>query len=151
MSTWFPVVTLVVGYGLATLNDMRRERREDERDRRQREADFQRAQLLDLQQALQDLLTACGSHVMALVDGEMPTFAMGEAVQQSLSRCHVLRARIADKLGWLGGALDPVANAAGATLISSPGSRVALYVIPTDEELMIARHTLALLTAHHSH
>ena len=62
-----------------------------------------------------------------------------------------LRARIADKLCWLGGALDPVANAAGATLISSPGSRVALYVIPTDEELMIARHTLALLTAHNSH
>ena len=61
-----------------------------------------------------------------------------------------LRARIADKLGWLGGALDPVANAAGATLISSPGSRVALYVIPTDEELMIARHTLALLTARRS-
>ena len=61
-----------------------------------------------------------------------------------------LRARIADKLCWLGGALDPVANAAGATLISSPGSRVALYVIPTDEELMIARHTLALLTARRS-
>ena len=61
-----------------------------------------------------------------------------------------LRARIADKLGWLGGALDPVANAAGATLISSPGSRVALYVIPTDEELMIARHTLAMLTARRS-
>ena len=29
--------------------------------------------------------------------------------------------------------------------ISAPGSRVALYVMPTDEELMIARHTLALL------
>ena len=62
-----------------------------------------------------------------------------------------LRARIADKLGWLSGALDPVANAAGATLISSSGSRVALYVIPTDEELMIARHTLALLTARRSY
>jgi acetate kinase len=63
----------------------------------------------------------------------------------------LLRARIADKLGWLGGALDPVANAAGATLISSSGSRVALYVIPTDEELMIARHTLALPTARRSY
>jgi acetate kinase len=57
-----------------------------------------------------------------------------------------LRARIADKLGWLGVALDPAANAAGGTLISRPDSRVALYVIPTDEEMMIARHTLALLT-----
>jgi acetate kinase len=56
-----------------------------------------------------------------------------------------LRARIAEKLAWLGAALDPAANAARATLISRPDSRVALYVVPTDEELMIARHTLALL------
>jgi acetate kinase len=40
---------------------------------------------------------------------------------------------------------DEAANAARATLISRPESRVALYVVPTDEELMIARHTLALL------
>jgi acetate kinase len=56
-----------------------------------------------------------------------------------------LRARIADKLGWLGVALDPAANSAGSTLISRPDSRVALYVIRTDEEMMIARHTVALL------
>src|SRR6516162_6902325 len=56
-----------------------------------------------------------------------------------------LRARIAGRLGWLGAALDPAANAAHATRISRPDSRLALYVIPTDEELMIARHTLALL------
>ena len=61
-----------------------------------------------------------------------------------------LRARISEKLGWLGAALDAAANAAGAALISRPDSRVALYVIPTDEELMIARHTLALLTASRS-
>ena len=61
-----------------------------------------------------------------------------------------LRARISEKLGWLGAALDPAANAAGAACISRPDSRVALYVIPTDEELMIARHTLALLTASRS-
>ena len=33
-------------------------------------------------------------------------------------------------------------------MISTPDSRVALYVVPTDEELMIARHTLALLSTH---
>jgi acetate kinase len=33
------------------------------------------------------------------------------------------------------------------TSISAPDSRVALYVVPTDEELMIAKHTLALLSA----
>jgi acetate kinase len=58
-----------------------------------------------------------------------------------------MRARIADRLAWLGAALDPAADAAGETLISRRGSRVGLYVIPTDEELMIARHTLALLSA----
>jgi acetate kinase len=57
-----------------------------------------------------------------------------------------MRARIAEKLAWLGVAFDPAANAARQTLISRPDSRVALYVVPTDEELMIARHTLALLS-----
>ena len=56
-----------------------------------------------------------------------------------------IRARIAQTLGWLGVEMDPKANAAGATLISTPASRVAVHVIPTDEELMIARHTLALI------
>jgi acetate kinase len=56
-----------------------------------------------------------------------------------------MRARIAEKLAWLGVALDPAANAAAKPMISRPDSRVVVYVIPTDEELMIARHTLALL------
>lgn len=58
-----------------------------------------------------------------------------------------IRARIAERLTWLGAVLDPAANAAGATRISRPESRIALLVIPTDEELMIARHTLALVGA----
>jgi acetate kinase len=56
-----------------------------------------------------------------------------------------LRARTAQQLGWRGATLDPVANASHALRISRPDSRVALYVVPTDEELMIARHTLALI------
>jgi acetate kinase len=58
-----------------------------------------------------------------------------------------MRARISDKLGWLGAVLDAAANAAGKSLISSQGSPIELHVIPTDEELMIARHTLAVLSA----
>jgi acetate kinase len=58
-----------------------------------------------------------------------------------------MRARIADKLAWLGIAFDRAANAARKLLISQPQSRVALYVVPTNEELMIAQHTLALLSA----
>jgi acetate kinase len=59
-----------------------------------------------------------------------------------------IRERVAEKLAWLGVALDPAANARQAQLISQPRSRVALYVIPTDEELMIARHTLAMIPVH---
>ena len=57
-----------------------------------------------------------------------------------------MRSRIAKTLEWLGVTLDPAANGAGLTLISGKNSRIATYVIPTDEELMIARHTLALLS-----
>jgi acetate kinase len=57
-----------------------------------------------------------------------------------------MRARIAERLTWLGIDLDPDANAARKPLISRPQSRVPLYVLPTDEELMIAKHTLALLS-----
>lgn len=58
-----------------------------------------------------------------------------------------IRARVAERLSWLGGVLDPAANVARKLLISRPESRVGLYVVPTDEELMIARHTVSLLTA----
>ena len=56
-----------------------------------------------------------------------------------------IRARIAEKLTWLGAMIDPALNTGRELLISGADSRVALYVVPTDEELMIARHTLALL------
>lgn len=57
-----------------------------------------------------------------------------------------MRARVAERLEWLGVAVDTAANTAGRTLISRPDSGVAVYVIPTDEELMIARHTLTLFS-----
>ncbi|MBO0732821.1 MAG: acetate/propionate family kinase [Methylocapsa sp.] len=59
----------------------------------------------------------------------------------------LVRAKIVEKLGWLGAVLDPRANAAGEQSIAARDSPIGLYVIPTDEELMIARHSLALLMA----
>jgi acetate kinase len=56
-----------------------------------------------------------------------------------------IRARIAEQLAWLGVVLDPVANSSHARLISRSDSRIPIYVVPTDEELMIAQHTLSLL------
>ena len=58
-----------------------------------------------------------------------------------------IRNAVAQRLSWLGLKLDPEANAKGAGRISTEGSRVGCYVIPTDEELMIARHTLRVLRA----
>jgi len=58
-----------------------------------------------------------------------------------------MRARIAERLAWLGIGLDATANNKGSTLISKKDSRVPVYVISTNEELMIARHTLGLLSA----
>jgi acetate kinase len=54
---------------------------------------------------------------------------------------------VAERLTWLGLDFDREANASGKMLISPASSGVACYVIPTDEELMIARHTLAVLRA----
>jgi len=61
-----------------------------------------------------------------------------------------IRARIAEKLLWLGVALDPAENARHASRISRPDSQIPVYVVPTDEELMIAQHTLGLLTSRQS-
>ena len=57
-----------------------------------------------------------------------------------------IRARVAEKLAWLGAIFDAAANETGKSLISRPEGKVGLYVVPTDEELMIARHTFSLLS-----
>jgi acetate kinase len=56
-----------------------------------------------------------------------------------------IRARVVEQLGWLGVTLDPAENSRHARLISRSDSLIPVYVVPTDEELMIAQHTLSLL------
>ncbi len=56
-----------------------------------------------------------------------------------------IRAGVCASLGYLGVRLDDDANARNERTISTHDSRVAVLVIPTDENLMIARHTLRLL------
>jgi acetate kinase len=86
----------------------------------------------------------CGLHAggLAAVLGGLDAFVFTAGVGENSAP---IRARIAERLRWLGAELDPAANDAGALRISTPESRVALLVVPTDEELMIARHTLALV------
>jgi acetate kinase len=52
-----------------------------------------------------------------------------------------IRRRIGEASAWLGIDLDQSANAQKGPRISRGGSRVSAWVIPTNEELMIARHT----------
>ncbi|HEV2946640.1 MAG TPA: hypothetical protein VGX70_04655, partial [Gemmataceae bacterium] len=56
-----------------------------------------------------------------------------------------IRRRISEASAWLGIDLDEKANAAKGPRISKPQSKVSVWVIPTNEELMIARHTGSLL------
>ena len=57
-----------------------------------------------------------------------------------------IRERVCRDAAWLGVELDPAANAAGGPRISTPGARASAWSIPTNEELMIARHTRRLLS-----
>jgi acetate kinase len=59
-----------------------------------------------------------------------------------------IRARVCRDATWLGLDLDEAANNAAGPCISRAGSRVTAWVIPTNEELMIARHTRHLLAGH---
>jgi acetate kinase len=56
-----------------------------------------------------------------------------------------VRAAIVRGAAWLGLALDEAANAAGKRRITADTSKVPAYVVPTDEELMIARHVRSVM------
>ena len=58
-----------------------------------------------------------------------------------------IRADVSAHLGWLGLELDEAANAANVARISSPSSRIAAFVIATDEERVIADEALSILEA----
>ena len=85
---------------------------------------------------------ALNAGMLAAALGGLDAFVFTAGIGE---RSAVIRARIAERLAWLGVVFDPMANDAGKSVISHPESRVRLYVVPTDEELMIARQTLALL------
>jgi acetate kinase len=57
-----------------------------------------------------------------------------------------LRAAICARLAWLGATIDPARDAHGGRRIDREGGSLQVWVIPTDEEAMIARHTRALLS-----
>jgi len=60
-----------------------------------------------------------------------------------------IRSRVCKQAAWLGVDLDKAANAAGGPRITIAGSSTSAWVIPTDEDLMIARHTWRLIKDDH--
>ena len=76
--------------------------------------------------------------VLGGLDGLVFTAGIGENSAE-------IRRRIVESSAWLGIELDPEANARKGPRISLATSRVSAWVIPTNEELMIARHTGRLL------
>lgn len=76
--------------------------------------------------------------VLGGIDGFVFTAGIGENSPE-------IRRRICEASSWLGLELDPTANASGGPRISTPHSKVSAWVVPTNEELMIARHTGSLL------
>ena len=76
--------------------------------------------------------------VLGGVDGLIFTAGIGENSSE-------IRRRICEASRWLGVELDDGENNANALLITLPRSKVSAWVIPTNEELMIARHTGRLL------
>jgi acetate kinase len=73
---------------------------------------------------------------MGGLDGVVFTAGIGENAPD-------IRARVAERLAWIGAALDPEANRRGDGLISAVDSKIKIHVVPTDEETMIARHAAA--------
>ena len=76
--------------------------------------------------------------VLGGIDGLIFTAGIGENSAE-------MRHRICEASAWLGVELDAEANARKGPRISTPRSKVSTWVIPTNEELMIARHTGELL------
>jgi acetate kinase len=81
--------------------------------------------------------------VLGGVDGLVFTAGIGENSAE-------IRRRLCTASAWLGVELDDAANAAGGARISRAGSAVSAWVIPTNEELMIARHTQTVLGLGHA-
>ena len=75
---------------------------------------------------------------MGGIDGMVFTAGIGE-------RSPEIRERVLRRLGWLGFVAGRGGEPGGGPRLTRPDSPRPAYVIPTDEEIVIARHTLALL------
>ncbi len=86
------------------------------------------------------IVRECGSLAAALggIDAVIFTGGIG-------ARSAPIRERVAEGLGWLGAVLDPARNGRDEIRFESQASRIALAAIPTNEEVVVARHTRSLV------
>jgi acetate kinase len=82
--------------------------------------------------------TAALAAVLGGLDGLVFTAGIGE-------NAPTIRERVCRGLSFLGIDLDPEANAGGGPRLTRPGSRAQAFALPTDEERMIALHTIETL------
>ena len=80
---------------------------------------------------------------MAAVLGGLDAIVFTGGIGENSRR---IRHEVSAGLQWLGIAFDETANAANNDLISTPGSKIAVYRLSTDEEAMIAHHTRNLVS-----
>lgn len=84
------------------------------------------------------LMTGTLAAAMGGIDAFVFTAGIGE-------NAPAIREQVTNRLAWLGLEVDPDANSRSDTRISTEAAKTPVFVIPTNEELMIAKHTLAAL------
>ena len=116
----------------------------DFRDLEAGEANGDEKCILALQKFFYEVAKYIGSYAAALNGIDMLTFTAGVGENGPETR-----AAICEYLGFMGVKIDPVANKVRGkeALISTPDSKVQVWVIPTNEELMIAQDTAELVNA----
>jgi acetate kinase len=85
--------------------------------------------------------------VPVLVGPRSRILAVAQSTGQDISAFRIVKAdsRICEALAWMGLSIDAAANDRAGTRISAADSRVSAWVVPTDEDLVIARHTRELV------
>ncbi|MGZ3309336.1 MAG: acetate/propionate family kinase, partial [Xanthobacteraceae bacterium] len=84
--------------------------------------------------------TVALANTLGGLDGLVFTAGIGEHQPQ-------IRESVCRHLAWLGVTIDAAANARNATRIEGPASTIAVFVIPTDEEQVIAEEACSALPA----
>jgi acetate kinase len=79
---------------------------------------------------------------LAAVLGGLDALVFTAGIGENSAR---IRELVCEQAAWLGIEVDTAANEGGGPRISRPGGKASAWVVPTNEELMIARHTRKLL------